>query len=68
MSVEEAEEVVGQLGESGMLDMRQGVIDTTTEEGQEQLKQIHEKGQEGHDGEVDGVTKQVDEIEVADPD
>ena len=68
MSVEEAEEVVGQLGESGMLDMRQGVIDTTTEEGQEQLKQIHEKVQEGNDDQVDGMTKQVNEIEVADPD
>ena len=44
MSVEEAEEIVGQLGESGMLDMRHGVIDTTTEEGKEQLKQIHERG------------------------
>ena len=42
MSVEEAEEVVGQLGESGMLDMRQGVIDGTTEEGQAELKQMKE--------------------------
>ena len=40
MSVEEAEEVVGQLGESGMLDMREGVIDGTTEEGKEELKKM----------------------------
>lgn len=68
MSLEEAEEVVGQLGESGMLDMRQGVIDTTTEEGQEQLKQIHEIQKEEHDGGGETRTKQVEEIEVADPD
>ncbi|MCJ1323594.1 hsp90 co-chaperone Cdc37 [Thelotrema lepadinum] len=46
MSVEEAEEVVGQLGDFGMLDMREGVIDGTTEEGQEELKKMqaeHEK-------------------------
>ncbi|KAI4145219.1 MAG: hypothetical protein LQ340_006359 [Diploschistes diacapsis] len=42
MSVEEAEEVVGQLGESGMLDMRQGVIDSTTEQGREELRQMKE--------------------------
>ena len=72
MSVEEAEEVVGQLGEAGMLDMRQGVIDGTTEEGKEQLRQIHD-----HAGDVgkadkpaaDGrVANRVDEVEVADPD
>lgn len=40
MSVEEAEEVVNQMGESGMLDMREGVIDGTTAEGQEQLRQM----------------------------
>jgi len=41
MSVEEAEEIVEHLGESGMLDMRQGVIDGTTAEGQEELKRMH---------------------------
>ena len=40
MSVEEAEEVVGQLGENGMLDMREGVIDSTTEEGKRTLQEI----------------------------
>ncbi|MCJ1433607.1 hsp90 co-chaperone Cdc37 [Xylographa pallens] len=61
MSIEEAEEIVGQLGESGMLDMRQGVIDTTTEEGKEELKQIHEQ-QEGE------LVKHREDIEIADPD
>ena len=40
MSVEEAEEVVGQLGENGMMDMREGVIDSTTEEGRRALEEI----------------------------
>jgi cell division cycle protein 37 len=43
MSVEEAEEVVTQLGDSGMLDMRQGVIDGTTEEGKEELRLMKER-------------------------
>ena len=40
MSVEEAEEVVEQLGEGGMLSLEQGVIDGTTEEGREKLKEL----------------------------
>ncbi|MCJ1473113.1 hsp90 co-chaperone Cdc37 [Lambiella insularis] len=68
MSVEEAEEIVGQLGESGMLDMRQGVIDTTTDEGKEQLKHIHEHGTGEKEGEDVAIGEQKEEIEVADPD
>ena len=37
MSVSEAEEVVEQLGEAGMLSLEQGVIDHTTEEGTARL-------------------------------
>ena len=66
MSVEEAEEVVGQMGESGMLDMREGVIDSTTEEGQETLRYIKEKG-----GSAEGLEKGGPGVEeglaVADP-
>ncbi|KAI9754865.1 MAG: hypothetical protein M4579_004522 [Chaenotheca gracillima] len=40
MSVEEAEEVVGQLGEGGMLSLEQQIIDATTEEGQSKLKEL----------------------------
>ncbi|KZF21724.1 Cdc37 family protein [Xylona heveae TC161] len=40
MSVEEAEEVVGQLGENGMLSLEENIIDATTEEGQKALKEI----------------------------
>ena len=43
---------------------RQGVIDTTTEEGKEQLKQIHEHGADSQ--EID-VAEGAEEIEVADP-
>jgi len=45
MSVDEAEEVVGQLGEGGMLSLEEQIIDATTEEGQAALKELeaHEK-------------------------
>ncbi|KAI9742586.1 MAG: hsp90 co-chaperone Cdc37 [Claussenomyces sp. TS43310] len=43
MSVEEAEEVVGQLSEGGMLSLEEQIIDATTEEGQEALKQFEEQ-------------------------
>ena len=70
MSVEEAEEVVGQLGESGMLDMRQGVIDGTTEEGQEQLRQMKE-AEESRVEEVEDEEADIGEpgdVVVAEPD
>ncbi len=46
MSVDEAEEIVGQLGEGGMLSLEQQIIDATTEEGQAALKELEaqEKG------------------------
>lgn len=46
MSVDEAEEVVGQLGEGGMLSLEEQIIDATTEEGQAALKELEaqEKG------------------------
>jgi cell division cycle protein 37 len=42
MSVEEAEEVVQQLGDGGMLSLEEGVVDATTAEGQQRLKEIEE--------------------------
>ena len=68
MSVSEAEEVVGQLGESGMLDMREGVIDGTTEEGREQLKHIHDEIpiEAGNGADLEGG--EPGDIEVAGPD
>lgn len=44
MSVEEAEEVVEQLGNGGMLSVEQGVIDATTEEGKQQMEEIERNG------------------------
>ncbi|KAK4561285.1 hsp90 co-chaperone Cdc37 [Recurvomyces mirabilis] len=40
MSVDEAEQVVEQLGNGGMLSLEEGVIDATTEEGQKQVEEI----------------------------
>lgn len=44
MSVDEAEEVVGQLSEGGMLSVEEGIIDATTEEGKAVMKEIEESG------------------------
>ncbi|RPA89474.1 hypothetical protein L873DRAFT_1796072 [Choiromyces venosus 120613-1] len=43
MSVEEAEKVVGHLGEGGMLSLESQIIDATTPEGQQVLKRIEEE-------------------------
>jgi cell division cycle protein 37 len=44
MSVDEAEEVVGKLSEGGILSVEEGVIDTTTEEGQKAIEEINRTG------------------------
>jgi cell division cycle protein 37 len=44
MSVDEAEQVVEQLGEGGMLSLEEGVIDATTEEGRKQVEEIEKQG------------------------
>ncbi|KAF1973825.1 Hsp90 co-chaperone Cdc37 [Bimuria novae-zelandiae CBS 107.79] len=40
MSVDEAEEVVGKLGEGGMLSLEEGVVDATTDEGRKVMEEI----------------------------
>jgi cell division cycle protein 37 len=45
MSVEEAEAVVEKLGEGGILNVEEGVIDATTEEGQKVMKEIERTGE-----------------------
>lgn len=40
MSVDEAEQIVEQLGNGGMLSMEEGVIDATTDEGKKQMEEI----------------------------
>lgn len=44
MSVEEAEEVVGKLGDGGMLSLEEGVIDATTDEGKKTVEEIEKTG------------------------
>ena len=70
MSVSEAEEVVEQLGEAGMLSLEQGVIDPTTEEGKARLEELEREGREGNQVEEVGEPGGVDgeDIEVADVD
>ncbi|KAH6849961.1 Cdc37 N terminal kinase binding-domain-containing protein [Chaetomium sp. MPI-CAGE-AT-0009] len=43
MKVEEAEDVVGKLGEAGILSLEEEIIDATTEEGKEQWKKLEEE-------------------------
>lgn len=63
MSVDEAEEIVGQLGEGGMLSLEQGVIDATTDEGRKQMEEIERTGKMPGEGEpeLDRV------VEIEDP-
>ncbi|KAF2673599.1 Hsp90 co-chaperone Cdc37 [Microthyrium microscopicum] len=44
MSVDEAEEIVGQLSEGGILSVEEGVIDATNEEGQKIVDEISRTG------------------------
>ncbi len=60
MSVSEAEEVVEQLGEGGMLSLEEGVIDSTTEEGRDRLKELEREAREGKEvGEPGGIEEGV---------
>lgn len=80
MSVSEAEEIVEQMGNNGMLSMEQGVIDGTTEEGQAKLKELEKEAQEqkelrtaGKGIDADGASGDVatepeEDVEVAGPD
>lgn len=49
MSVDEAEQVVEQLGNGGMLSLEEGVIDATTEEGKKTLGEIERSGKESRE-------------------
>jgi len=63
MGVEEAEEVVEKMGGSGMLSMEEGVIDATTEEGKQKVKDIEERARMPNDeemGEPGGVVEEMD--------
>ena len=60
MSVSEAEEVVEQLGEGGMLSLEEGVIDGTTEEGREKFERLEREAREAREGK-DGNGNDEDE-------
>ncbi|KAJ5792314.1 uncharacterized protein N7503_008292 [Penicillium pulvis] len=60
MSVEEAEVVVEQLGESGMLSMEEGIIDGTTEEGKKKLAELEAEGKLEEVGEPAGDITELD--------
>ncbi|KAJ5937258.1 hypothetical protein N7454_004913 [Penicillium verhagenii] len=60
LSVEDAEVVVEQLGESGMLSMEQGIIDSTTEEGKQKLAEFEAERQHEEVGEPAGDITELD--------
>lgn len=65
MSVSEAEEVVEQLGEGGMLSLEEGVIDGTTEEGREKFERLEREAREAREAKNgDGDRDGSDEEEV----
>ncbi|KAK3069684.1 hsp90 co-chaperone Cdc37 [Teratosphaeriaceae sp. CCFEE 6253] len=64
MSVDEAELVVEQLGNGGMLSLEEGVIDATTAEGKqvmEEIERTHQMPGEGGQGRVVEVEEDEDE-------
>ncbi|KAK3302361.1 Cdc37 N terminal kinase binding-domain-containing protein [Chaetomium strumarium] len=46
MKVDEAEELVGKLGEAGILSLEEEIIDATTEEGKEKVKKLEQERKE----------------------
>ncbi|KAK6517877.1 hsp90 co-chaperone Cdc37 [Arthrobotrys conoides] len=64
MSVDEAEEIVGKLSESGMLSLIEEIIDSTTEEGQAKLAALEaEKKDKGKQSTLAGETIKEEEEE-----
>ncbi|KAJ5772904.1 hypothetical protein N7457_007800 [Penicillium paradoxum] len=59
MSVEEAEVVVEQLGNGGMLSLEEGIVDATTAEGQKKLKELEAEGKQ-EIGEPGGDVTELD--------
>lgn len=58
MSVEEAEEIVSQLGEGGMLSVEDKIIDATTEEGKRQVEEIERERR---------IPREMEEMDIGDP-
>lgn len=62
MSVDEAEQVVEQLGNGGMLSLEGGVIDATTEDGRKQVEEI-ERTHQMPDKSEDGRIVEIEEMD-----
>jgi len=66
MSVEEAEEIVGMLGEGGMLSLEQGIIDSTTEEGRAKIEQLEKAAVAKKEAEESGELEDIYEFDEDD--
>jgi cell division cycle protein 37 len=66
MSVEEAEEVVEKLGQSGILKLEEGIVDATTEEGKKFLENLEAEGKR-EPTEPAAVTQKEEVEEIGDP-
>jgi len=64
MSVDEAEQIVDQLGNGGMLSLEEGLIDATTEEGKRQVEEIERSHKMS--GQQEGGTDEIVEVEEMD--
>lgn len=60
MSVDEAELIVEQLGNGGMLSLEEGVIDATTDEGRKQMEEIEKTGKMPAKDRVVGEVEEMD--------
>jgi cell division cycle protein 37 len=61
MSVDEAEAVVEQLGNGGMLSLEEGVIDATTEEGKKQMEEIERTKQMPSRSRVEEIPEEIED-------
>ncbi|KAK4239617.1 hypothetical protein C8A03DRAFT_32296 [Achaetomium macrosporum] len=63
MKVDEAEELVGKLGEAGILSLEEEIIDATTEEGKERVKKLEQERKEAAKVEEAEEAKYADDPE-----
>jgi cell division cycle protein 37 len=63
MSVDEAEQVVEQLGNGGMLSLEEGIIDATSEEGQKAVKDLEEQNRARQEAAKAGQSQQPVQVQ-----
>lgn len=61
MTVEEGEDVVAKLSDTGMLSVEDGVVDTTTQEGEEHWKGIQEEARKARENDGSAEEETLDE-------